>query len=89
MALYSLTSTTTGKKGDNANPWYIPTLTSNSSVNSESTLTLVFAPSYRLISDLTKTSGITFFLIAHFYTLLGTLSNLSLGPQNTYIAFFL
>ena len=45
--------------------WCIHTLTSNSSDNSESTLTLVFAPSYRLITDLTKTSGILLFLIAH------------------------
>ena len=43
----------------------IPSLTSISSDNSEYTLTLVFAPSYILITDLTKTSGIPFFLIAN------------------------
>ena len=47
---------------------------SSFSNNSESTLTLVFVPSYRLITDLTKASGIPFFLTAHSYTFLATLS---------------
>ena len=71
----SVTTSTTKKKGDNTDPWCIPTLTSNSSDNSQSTLALVFAPSYRLITDLTQTSGIPFFFIAHSNTFLGTLSN--------------
>ena len=61
-------------KGDSTDPWCIPTLTSNSSDNSESTQTFVFAPSYRLITDLTIMSGTPFFLIAHSKTFLGTLS---------------
>ena len=74
MANSVTTSTTSAKrKGDSTDPWDIPTLTSNSSDNSESTLTLVFAPSYRLIADLTKTYGIPFFLIAHSNTFLGSL----------------
>ena len=84
------TSTTNAKrKGDSTDPWCIPTLTSNSSDNSESTLTIVFPPSYRLITDLTKTAGIPFFPNAHSNTFLGTLSMFSLAPQNTYITFFL
>ena len=39
-------TTTIRRKCDSADPWCIPTLTSNSSDNSESALTLVFAPSY-------------------------------------------
>ena len=61
------TSTTTAKrKGDSTVPWSIPTFTS--------TLTLVFAPSYRLITGLTKTFGIPFSLNAHCNTFLGTQS---------------
>ena len=68
-------STTTAKRiGELTDPWCIPTLTSNCSDNSESTLTLVFAPSYRLISDLTQTYLIPFFINAHSTTFLGTLS---------------
>ena len=68
------TSATTAKrKGDSTDPWFIHTLTSTFSDNSESTLTLVFAPSFRLITDLTKTSGIPFFLNAYSNTFLGTL----------------
>ena len=79
-------STTTAKrKGHSKDPWCIPTLTSNSSDNSESTLTLVFAPSYSLITDLTKTSGILFFLVAHSYTLLHALSRtFSRSTKHTY-----
>ena len=51
-----------------------PTLTLNSSDNSKSTLTLVLAPSYTLITDLANTYGIFFFLIAHANTFLGFLS---------------
>ena len=70
-----------------AKRWQHRSLTSNSSDNSESTLTYVFAPSYRHITDLTKTSGIPFFLIANSSTILDTLWKLSLGPQNTYATF--
>ena len=83
------TSTTIAKrKGDSTDPWCIPTLTSNSSDNSESTLTLVFAPLYRLIADQAKTSCIPFYLIAHSNTLLGTLSKAFFTSTSTYIAFF-
>ena len=56
-------------------PWCTPTFTSNSSDNYTPAMTLVFAPSYKLITALTITSGIPFFLIAHSTTFLGTLSN--------------
>ena len=70
------TRTTTAKrKGDSTNPWCIPTLTSNSSYNSESTLTLICTPSYRLFTDLSKTSGIPFFVVAHFNTFPGTVKS--------------
>ena len=59
------TSTTTAKKDDSTDPWCISTLTSNSFDKSESTLTHVFAPSYGLITELTKTSGNPSFLIVH------------------------
>ena len=72
--LVTKSTTTAKRKGDSTDPWCIPTLTSNSSDNSESTITLVFAPSYRLITGQTKTSGIPFFLIAYSNTFLGTLS---------------
>ena len=52
----------------------IPSLTQNSYDNSESTLTLVFAPSYRLVTDLSKTYSIPFFFIVHSNTFLGTMS---------------
>ena len=61
------------RKGHSTDPWCIPTMTSNSSDNSESTLNLVFAPSYILITDLTKISSIKSLLIANFNTLIGTL----------------
>ena len=68
------TSTTTVKrKGDSTDPCCIPTLTLISSDNSQSTLTLGFAPSYRLITDITKTSGVPFFLNAHSNAFLVTL----------------
>ena len=49
---HSMTTSTTNakRKGDSTDPWCIPTLTSNSSDNSVSTLTLVLATSYRLIN---------------------------------------
>ena len=83
------TSTTNAKrKGDSTDPWCIPTLTYDSSDNSESTLTLVFAHSYRLFTDLTKTSGIPFFLIAHYSTFLGILSKaFSMSTKHTYYLF--
>ena len=72
LANYVTTSTTTAKRKDGSiDHWCITTLTSN---NSEYTLILVFVPLYRLITDLAKTSGILFFLIAHSNTLLSTLS---------------
>ena len=75
LAKAVMTSTTTARrKGGSTDPWCITTLTSSSSTNSKSTLTLVFAPSYRFITDLTNTSGIPFFLIAHSNTFLGTLT---------------
>ena len=83
------TSTITAKrKDDSTDPWCTPTLTSNSSENSESTLTLVFAPSYKLITDLTKTAGIPFYLIAHPNTFFATLSKAS-SMSTKHIYYFL
>ena len=68
-ATSAITSTTTIKRKSNSTDLcYIHTLTSKSS------LTFVFAPSYKLITHPTKTSGIPFFHIAHTNTFLGTLS---------------
>ena len=69
------TSTTSGKrKSDNTDNWSIQMLTCNSSDNTQSTSTLVFPPSYRLITELTKSHSIPFFLTAHSNIFLGTLS---------------
>ena len=62
------TTTTPKRKGDSTDPWCIPTFASNSD-NSASTLTPVFAQSFRL-TNLTKASGIPFFRIAHCNTFL-------------------
>ena len=76
-------TTTTKRKGDRIDPWCIPTLTTNFSDNSESTLTLVFTPSYRLTTHLAKTSCIPSSSLP-----IPTLSSvLTLGPQNTYTTF--
>ena len=79
--------TNSKRKGDSTDPWSIPTSTSNSSSNSESSYTLVFVPSYRLIADLTKISGIPFFLIANSNTSLVLCQKLSIGLQYMYTTF--
>ena len=68
----TISTTKTERKGDSTDHWCIPNLTSNSSDNSESTLTLVSVPSYKLFTDLTNTSSLSFFHIAHSNTFLGT-----------------
>ena len=88
MANSLTTSTTTAKrKGDITDPWCIPTLTSNSSGNSEFILTLVFAPSPRHITDLIKTSGHYFPPQTPFQHLPSVSQRHSPGPQNTYNCF--
>ena len=83
------TSTTNSKtKGDSTDRLYIPILTSNSTDNSESTLTLVFTPSYRLITGLAKSSGIPFLLNTHSNTFLGTLSKASSRSTKQIYNFF-
>ena len=49
--------------------------------------TVVFAHAYWLNTDLNKTSGIPFFLIAHSNTFHGILSKPSLDLQNMYTTF--
>ena len=72
---------------DSTDPWCIPTFTSHSSDNSESTLTLVFAPSYRLIADLTKTSCISSSMPIPTLSLVLS-QKISLGPHSIYIKLF-
>ena len=84
----TISTKTAERKGDSTDPWCIPTLTSNSSDNSESTLALVFATPYRLITDLIKTSGIHFFLITHSNTFLGTLSKAFFRSMKHILLFF-
>ena len=76
LTFFVITSTTIANtNSDNMDPWCTPTFTSNFSIYSSLTLSLVFASSYKLITTLTITSGINFFLVAHSNTYLGTLSN--------------
>ena len=62
------------KNGDNIDHWHIHTLRLNACDSSESTLIIVFAPSYRLITDVDKFCGIPFFFFTHLNTLFGALS---------------
>ena len=62
--------------------------TSNSSDNSQSTLTHAFTPTYRLITDLTKTTGIPFFLNAHSNTFLVSMSK-AFSRSTTHTIFYL
>ena len=81
----SVTPSTTGAKNDdNTDQWSINTLTSNSSSIPESTLTLVFAPSYRLITDLIKNFQYFFLTSPIENTFLSTLLKAFLRLTKTY-----
>ena len=75
--LVTTSATTVKRKRDFSKSWCIPSLTSNSSDNSETTLTFVFAQSFKLITDLSKPrleKSIPFSLNDHSNTFLGTQS---------------
>ena len=55
--------------GDSMDHWWVITLTLKTYDSPRSTLTLVFAPSYRPIIDVTVTTGVPFFGFFHSYIL--------------------
>ena len=88
LASFVTTSITiANNKGDNIDPWCIPTFTKRSSDNFDQIRILVIALSYRLIIAFTSVFGKLLCRIDHSITFLGTLSKVFSISTNTCIAF--